>query len=537
MKRSVFLVLCSILFASAVCADVEKSHREKLFDRDGDRLFENLQERLNRAKADELLPVVILFKENTPLAGTYAARLSGIPARKVKHSYRNLPAVSMSLTPREIEQVRKDAWVEHIEYDARVKAAMNTARASFGVDSVRNQFGFTGNRDGIKGNYSKNDIVVAVVDSGVNDGHPDLRGKVLFWKDYIAQQNRPYDDNGHGTHVSSVILGAGKEKKKYIGVAPEAALVALRVLDHSGSGTVSDSIAAVDEVIARKSEFNIRVLNLSLAVSGSSSGRDAFSLAANRAVAAGIVVVAAAGNEGPDSDTIGAPSAASKVITVGAGADLGERGFSLARFSSRGPTADGRIKPDLWAPGVRITSARGGSGYAIVSGTSFATPFVSGVAALMLEANPSLLPGRVKSILMGSSQKWSPTKSNETGRGRLQAYNAITRAAAITQNLNPPKVPQLFFVKAPIAPNETKIHPFQVTATKNNIAITVILNPPVNGGFKIELVNSSGNVVAQTTEFSRQALLSVKPTSTGNYAVRVQSQGSSSTYLLDISAD
>jgi serine protease AprX len=222
---------------------------------------------------------------------------------------------------------------------------------------------------------------------------------------------------------------------------------------------------------------------------------------------------------------------------VGAGADLGEKGFLLARFSSRGPTADGRIKPDLWAPGVRIMSARGGSGYELVSGTSFATPFVAGVAALMLEANPGLGPSRIKSILMKSSQKWSPTKSNETGKGRLQAYDAIIRAASITQNLNPPDVPELLVVKAPIAPNEIKVHPFQVTGTTNNIALTVILTPPVAGGLKIELLNSTGVVVAQTTEFSRHGSLSIKPGSTGVYNVRLQSQGGSATYVLDVSAD
>jgi serine protease AprX len=349
MKRLALILCFSVaVVASAAAPGITKP--EKLFDKDGDRIFENLRERMQTAKADDFLPVVILYKENAPVAGTFSARLNQIRVDKVRYSYRNIPAVSASLTVRQIDEIRKDPWVEHIEYDAPVKAAMTTARQSFGVDAVRKQFGFTGDGDGVKGNYSKNDIVIAIADSGVNLANRDLQGKVLFWKDFHGSGANPYDDNGHGTHVAAVALGSGKQKKKLEGVAPEAALVAFKVLDHAGSGAVSNVIAAIDEAIARRSELNIRILNLSLAVSGSSSGKDTFSVAANRAVAAGIVVIVAAGNEGPGSKTIGAPSAAAKVITVGAGADLGERGFYLADFSSRGPTADGRIKPDIWAP-------------------------------------------------------------------------------------------------------------------------------------------------------------------------------------------
>ena len=530
------LLIC-ILCAVVVSADPATGRAEKIYDQDGDRIFENLRERMTNAKPDELLPVVILYKENTPVAGTFAARLNHIRADNVKHSYRNIPAVAASMTVRQIEEARKDPWIESIEYDARVKAAMATARPSFGVDSIRTQFGFTGNLDGIKGNFSKNDIVVAVIDSGVNANHPDLRGKVLFWKDYVNGRPTPYDDNGHGTLVSGVAVGSGKQKKTMEGVAPQAALVSFKVLDSSGSGSKSNSIAAIDEAIARRTEFNIRVLNMSLAVPGSSNGRDAFSTAANRAVGSGIVVIVAAGNEGPGARTIGSPSAAAKVITVGAGADHGERGFFLADFSSRGPTADGRIKPDLFGPGVRIQSASTRGGYTTASGTSFAAPYVAGVVALMLEANPALRPARIKALLLRSAEKWAPgTKSNEAGKGRLQAYDAITRAAAITTGLNPPDVPTVSFVKSSINPGEVKAHTFSVSRTQNFIAITATVDTP-GAGIVIELIAPNGSVVAREDDFSRHEQVVFKPVVTGIYTIQLTGFGSSTQYLLDVSAD
>ena len=248
------------------------------------------------------------------------------------------------------------------------------------------------------------------------------------------------------------------------------------------------------------------------------------------------VVVVAAGNEGPGSETIGSPSAAEKVITVGAGGDLGERGFYLADFSSRGPTADGRIKPDLWAPGVRIQSTYAGR-YRSVNGTSFAAPFVTGVVALMLEANGGLRPSKIKSILLNSAEKWAPgNKSNEAGKGRLRAYEAITRAAAIKEGLHPPNVPSVSFLKSSINAGEVQAHSVPVGGTKNFIAITVVLYNP-GAGLQMELLAPNGSVLAQNTGFSRHEQLNFKPVTTGLYTLRLTGLGSSSPYLLDISAD
>src|SRR5262249_25176301 len=145
--------------------------------------------------------------------------------------------------------------------------AMDTASAAFGVTSTRTQFGFTGDGDGKPSTYSTQDVVIGIIDTGIQPNHPDLKGKILYFKDFVNHRPQPYDDEGHGTHVAGVAAGAGKANKALAGVAPGAALVVFKVLGADGSGEVSDGIAAIDEAITRKAEFNIRVLNLSLAVS------------------------------------------------------------------------------------------------------------------------------------------------------------------------------------------------------------------------------------------------------------------------------
>src|SRR5262249_54641177 len=162
----------------------------------------------------------------------------------------------------------------------------------------------------------------------------------------------------------------------------------------------------------------------------------------SRAVAAGIVVCVAAGNSGPDLYTIGSPGAAADAITVGNMADPGAGGFFLEPHSSRGPTADGRVKPDLCAPGYRIRAAQAGtrSGYIVGSGTSMSSPFIAGTVALMLQANPSLTPAEVKSILMETADHYGASgDNNDFGVGRLDGYAALSRAAG--QHGTGPAVP------------------------------------------------------------------------------------------------
>jgi serine protease AprX len=242
--------------------------------------------------------------------------------------------------------------------------------------------------------------------------------------------------------VAGAIAGIGKDSKgKYKGVAPGANIIGLRVLDDNGAGRDSDVIAAIDRAIALKSTYNIRVINLSLGRPVMESyTRDPLCQAVEKAWKAGIVVVVAAGNNGRDNTqntsgygTITSPGNDPHVITVGAMKNMGtvsRADDQIASYSSKGPTLiDHVVKPDIVAPGNRVIGVstkgdsrleksypgnRQGAAYFRMSGTSMATPVVSGAVALMLEKEPGLTPDQVKARLMKSATKSFPSYSVAT---------------------------------------------------------------------------------------------------------------------------
>ena len=232
------------------------------------------------------------------------------------------------------------------------------AAATIGARWIARSLGFDGTGVG-----------VATIDSGVAAWHDDLEGRVAHFADFVNSQTAPYDDYGHGTHVAGIIAGSGRDSDgARRGIAPGAHLVVLKALDVSGNGYTSNVIAAIDYAIANRAAYNIRVINLSVAAGVYESYlKDPLTLAARRAVDAGIVVVAAAGNHGRGADGdpqyggIASPGNAPWVLTVGAAHDhrhrRDRRDDIVAGFSSRGPAAiDGSAKPDLVAPGVGIES-------------------------------------------------------------------------------------------------------------------------------------------------------------------------------------
>jgi subtilisin family serine protease len=344
--------------------------------------------------------------------------------------------------------------ISGISLDRRVHGTLERTGATIGAGWVRENLGVDGTGVGI-----------AIVDSGVANWHDDLgSGRVTRFVDFVNFQSSAYDDYGHGTHVAGILAGDGHDSGgRRRGIAPGATLLVEKVLDASGQGYISNVIAAIDYAIANKDALNIRIINLSVAAGVYESyTTDPLTLAARRAVEAGIVVVSAAGNLGKDAQGqpqyggIGAPGNAPWVITVGASNHNGTVDRSddtVASFSSRGPSAiDFQAKPDVVAPGVGIESiAEAGSTlwntkplmrlwgtvptatepYLSLSGTSMAAPVVSGTIALMLQANPGLTPNLVKAVLEFSAETRAGYSALTQGAGFLNARGAVELARSV----------------------------------------------------------------------------------------------------------
>ena len=347
----------------------------------------------------------------------------------------------------QLAALAQDADLDHLSSNSRYHSSsvVDPIDVGIGADQVWAGAGALPKLSG-KG------VTVAVIDSGMDQTHNALKGRVLTTVDFTGGDG--VDKFGHGTHVSAIIAGNQgllSTTKMYRGVASGTSLINLRVLGADGSGLASDVVEAIDWAIDHQRAYNIRVINLSLGAPVLQSYRDdPVCAAVERAVRAGILVVTAAGNHGqtPDGKTmaggITSPGNSPFSLTVGAldtkgTADRGDD--EVATFSSNGPTAfDHVLKPDLVAPGRRITSAEvvgsvlsvaaqhvAGSGpnaYIYGSGTSMATAFVSGAAALLLDERPNLDPLSVKATLQMTSSFLPEAGLIRSGAGSLNVLAA-----------------------------------------------------------------------------------------------------------------
>jgi serine protease AprX len=293
--------------------------------------------------------------------------------------------------------------------------------------------------------YDGDGVAVALLDTGVSSA-VDLKNTVALRVEFTPGHDG-FDRFGHGTHMAGIIAGNGSVSLgKWRGVAPDAQLISVKVAGPDGATDVSVVLAALQWVVANKDRLGIRVLNLAFGTDATSSYlTDPLDYAVERVWRAGILVVTAAGNRGPDAGTISKPGDDPLVLTVGA-ADV--RGTSdrrddvVAPFSSRGPTVDGVGKPDLVAPGTTIVSVRAvGSSADLVrpearvrtayfrgTGTSQAAAIVSGIAALMFEADPLLTPNEAKAALIGSSSGLQGQAG--AGNGLVDAARAVNAVLA-----------------------------------------------------------------------------------------------------------
>jgi subtilisin family serine protease len=320
-------------------------------------------------------------------------------------------------------------------------------------------------------------VTIAILDSGVDDWgrNPSTRHESLDdlddnpatsdqkWKagvDFTQDESilaprdgshNPDDVDGHGTHVAGTALGTGGTSE-YIGVAPQARLVDVKVIENFGTTSAGNSIAGIEWCIEHKSSYGIRILSLSYgSVFGESDGSDEESRTVNHAFDAGLVVIAAIGNDGKKRVT--SPAAADGAIAVGSMDDhdtIDRNDDTLSSFSNSGPRLDDgdddkmdELKPDVVAYGDGIWAALANTqaGYTSKSGTSMSTPHVTGVVALMLEANPSLSPQQVKEILRESAQtkgtpsfpSLDPKYNADYGWGIVDAYKAIEMARGFVE--------------------------------------------------------------------------------------------------------
>jgi ice-binding like protein/subtilase family protein len=304
-------------------------------------------------------------------------------------------------------------------------------------------------------------VTVAVLDSGVAPDQ-DLDTRVVASVSFAGSAAQP-DPGGHGTHIAGIVAGSGvRSAGEYVGMAPAASLVDVRVLDANGNGRLSSVIRGIEWVLAHRLQYHIRVINLSLGAPPAPAYRaDLLAGAVELAWRAGIVVVVAAGNDGPTPGTVQSPGSDPFAITVGATDDQGTLSLSddqLAWFSAWGTPSGGQPKPDLVAPGRRLVSIRvagstldglfpdhrvtaaNGSAYFRLTGTSQATGVVSGAAALVLARQPALTPDQVKQILVATTQAYGPNGTPvlpdplADGSGLLDAGAAYASSALGSAN-------------------------------------------------------------------------------------------------------
>ncbi|MFF5155072.1 S8 family serine peptidase [Streptomyces sp. NPDC000348] len=344
-------------------------------------------------------------------AGTVRRTLKTLNADAVQTPHEDAPELWDAVTDGD----RTASGIAHVWLDGVRKASLDTSVAQIGTPKAW------------AAGYDGKGVRIAVLDTGVDATHPDLKGQVTASKNFTSAATAG-DKVGHGTHVASIAAGTGAQSKgTYKGVAPGAKILNGKVLDDSGFGDDSGILAGMEWAAAQGAD----VVNMSLGGMDTAEV-DPLEAAVNKLSAEkGVLFAIAAGNEGPQS--IGSPGSADAALTVGAVDDKDK----LADFSSTGPrVGDGAIKPDVTAPGVDITaaSAKGNdiakevgekpAGYMTISGTSMATPHVAGAAAILKQQHPEWTSAELKGALTGSTKGGAYTPF-EQGSGRVQVDKAV----------------------------------------------------------------------------------------------------------------
>ena len=331
--------------------------------------------------------------------------------------YRAINGVALQCKREMVYKIRSLPMVEYISEDREVKADLTQSVHQIRADIVQDSLGITG-----KG------VLVGDVDTGIDYKNPALGDgfgpafRVIGGYDFANSDSDPMDDHGHGTHVAGIIGANGDSLQ---GVAPDVKFLAVKVLDANGMGYISDVIAGIDYCLDPDgnpaTDDAADVINMSLG--GSSSPDDPVDSAVANATKAGVLCVVAAGNSGYGRyGTIGSPGTSKSALTVGAC----DSAFNIAYFSSMGPDPIySGIKPEVVAPGVNILSTILNNQTASWSGTSMATPHVTGTAALLKQEHPEWTPEEIKAAIVNTAHSVGDSVSIfAKGKGCVDALDA-----------------------------------------------------------------------------------------------------------------
>ncbi|HEX8686124.1 MAG TPA: S8 family serine peptidase, partial [Pyrinomonadaceae bacterium] len=492
-KRKILTLLafCLLLppFAGAARASAgEKSGREDEAPR--------AQENVNRQKISGALreraalgrggrghdgggdSVQVIIQLRGRMSGALNALLNGNGAH-VRRELRNLGMAVVELPASAVEALASFEEVSYASLDQETEVLGHVTRTTGDDAATAQAYSSISQLDGTG-------VGIAVVDSGIYDAHAaflDAAGtasRVVFNKNFVTTEARTDDPYGHGTHVAGLAAGFDRVKGgAYSGVATDARLIDLRVLDSKGKGQTSWLLAALDWLAANHAAYNVRVVNISLGARATDSYQDdPLCAAVRRLYHLGVVVVAAAGNNGKNAagqkvyGQVHTPGIEPTALTVGASNTYGtdtRADDSVATYSSRGPTRsfwtdaagakhyDNLLKPDLVAPGNKLISAEAYPNYLksnygqvnayddaaqerdfmYLSGTSMSAPLVAGAAALMFEVNPKLTAGMARTLLQYTATPLKGFNALEQGAGELNVAGAARLADLVRRDLDP----------------------------------------------------------------------------------------------------
>ncbi|HKE57852.1 MAG TPA: S8 family peptidase, partial [Pyrinomonadaceae bacterium] len=437
------------------------------------KLARDLRDKVQSGGQQETLKVILQLEGKISGPLNALLRSHGI---KIKRQFSNFNSLALELPAEVVEALSNFPEVSFLSMDSEVRTLGGHVAHTTGADKVRTM--------SADGSLDGNGIGIAILDSGIYGAHTAFTdtqtglSRIVVNQDFTGE-GRTDDPYGHGTHVAAAAAGNGLVANgQYVGIAPRAKIINLRVLNSQGIGKVSNLLAALNWLVDNATVYNVRVANMSLGLPAVNSYRnDPICLAVRQLVNKGIVVTAAAGNNGKNSlgqkiyGEIHSPGIEPAAITVGAVDTKGtdnRADDSVATFSSRGPTRsfwtddygvrhyDNIVKPELCAPGNKTVFAESPNNFLLtqnplldanvslnptrkqmtLSGTSMAAPLVAGTAALMFEANPSLTPSLMKSLLMYTAQQLPNFNMFEQGAGELNIDGAVRLAKLVRTDLN-----------------------------------------------------------------------------------------------------